>query len=310
MKGRSVTARIVVLGSFNADLVSYVPRLPQRGETILGDRFLTGPGGKGSNQAVAAARLNAHVSLIARVGQDSLSEIGLNLWKAEEIDTRYVSRDPDTATGVASIFVDRDAHNVIVVALGANALLTPAHVDEAEQMIAEADILLTQLESPLETVAYVLKVARRHGVRTILNPAPAQLLSPDLLQYVDVLTPNEHELLLTAGASTTEAATEALLAAGVDTVIVTFGKRGAGYQTKTGAGGLIPAFEVEAVDTVGAGDAFCAGLAVGLAEGKPIEEAIRFANAAAAVSVTRPGAAASMGRRSEVDLLLKQSQEG
>jgi ribokinase len=299
-----MSARIVVLGSFNADLVSYVPRLPNRGETVAGLRFVTGPGGKGSNQAVAAARLGAQVTFIARVGQDSLSEIGLTLWREEGIDTSFISRDPAAATGVASIFVDEDGHNVIVVTLGANNELRSAQVDEAEAAIAAADVLLVQLESPLETVAYALQVAKRHGVRTVLNPAPAQALDPAVLRHVDILTPNEHELTLVAQEQTTEAATQAILNAGVGTVIVTFGKRGAGFATKDGDGGLIPAYEVEAVDTVGAGDAFCAALAVGLAEGKSIEEAIGFANAAAAISVTRPGAAASMGRRAEVEALI------
>jgi ribokinase len=299
-----VSARIVVLGSFNADLVSYVTRMPNRGETVTGNRFITGPGGKGSNQAVAAARLGAQVTFIARVGQDTLSEIGLGLWREEGIDTRFITRDPSASTGVASIFVDEDGHNVIVVTLGANGELRPAHVDDAESAIAEADALLTQLESPLETVAYALKVAKRHGVRTILNPAPAQPLDESVLQYVDILTPNEHELSLTTGEHTTEAATQKALQAGVDTLIVTFGKRGAGFATNQGTGGLIPAYEVDAVDTVGAGDAFNGALAVALAEGKAVEDAIAFANAAAAVSVTRPGAAASMGRRAEVEALI------
>lgn len=299
-----MTARIVVLGSFNADLVSYVPRLPNRGETVAGTRFITGPGGKGSNQAVAAARLGAQVTFIARVGQDSLSEIGLTLWREEGIDTSHISRDPQAATGVASIFVDEGGHNVIVVTLGANNELRPEHVDAAESAIASADVLLAQLETPLETVAYALKVAKKHGVRTILNPAPAQPLDASVLASVDILTPNEHELMGVSQAQTTEAATQAILNAGVGTVIVTFGKRGAGFATKDGEGGLIPAYEVEAVDTVGAGDAFCAALAVGLAEGKPIDEAIEFANAAAAISVTRPGAAASMGKRAEVEALI------
>ncbi|MFN8379931.1 MAG: ribokinase [Anaerolineae bacterium] len=299
-----MSARIVVLGSFNADLVSYMARMPQRGETVMGDRFITGPGGKGSNQAVAAARLGAHVTFIARVGQDTLAEIGLNLWRAEGIDTSHISRDPNESTGVASIFVDHSGHNVIVVTLGANGQLRPAHVDDAEQAIAQADVLLTQLESPLETVAYALKVARSHGVRTIFNPAPARPLDASVLQYVDILTPNEHELSLVTGEAETAAATKKVFANGVQTLIVTFGKQGAGWQDASGAGALVPAYTVDAVDTVGAGDAFNGALAVGLAEGKTLEGAIRFANAAAAVSVTRPGAAASMGRRDEVEALI------
>lgn len=299
-----MAARIVVLGSFNADLVSYMARMPQSGETVMGDRFVTGPGGKGSNQAVAAARLDAPVTFVARVGQDSLAEIGLNLWRGEGIDTSHISRDPQAATGVATIFVDHDGHNVIVVILGANGELRPAHVDDAEAAIAGASVLLTQLESPLETVIYALKLAKKHGVRTILNPAPARPLDASVLQYVDILTPNEHELSLVTGEDETTAATNKVFASGVKTLIVTLGKQGAGWKDKFGAGSIVPAFTVEAVDTVGAGDAFNGALAVGLAEGKALESAIRFANAAAAVSVTRPGAAASMGRRAEVEALI------
>ncbi|MBL8148121.1 MAG: bifunctional hydroxymethylpyrimidine kinase/phosphomethylpyrimidine kinase, partial [Anaerolineae bacterium] len=222
----------------------------------------------------------------------------------EGIDTSYISRDTDAATGVATIFVDRDGHNMIVVTLGANGELRPAHVDDAEVAIANADVLLTQLESPLETVAHALQVAKRNGVRTILNPAPAQPLDASLLQYVDILTPNEHELALVTGEADSARATSKVHAAGVGTLIVTLGKQGAGWKDKFGAGSVVPAFSVEAVDTVGAGDAFNGALAVGLAEGKPIDAAVRFANAAAAVSVTRPGAAASMGHRDEVEALI------
>jgi len=299
-----VSARIVVLGSFNADLVSYMSRMPKRGETITGDRFVTGPGGKGSNQAVAAARLGAQVSFVARVGQDSLAEIGLKLWRAEGIDTSFISRDPDASTGVASIFVDHEGHNVIVVTLGANDALKPMHVDDAEEAIAGADVLLTQLESPLPTVAHALQMARRHGVRTILNPAPAQPLDSSVLQYVDILTPNEHELSIVTGVEDTGEASKRVFEHGVGALIVTVGVRGANWYTPDGANDLVPAYSVSTVDTVGAGDAFNGALAVALAEGKELPQAVAFANAAAAVSVTRPGAAASMGHRSEVEALI------
>jgi ribokinase len=299
-----MSARIVVLGSFNADLVSYVPRLPESGETITGERFVTGPGGKGSNQAVAAARLGAEVTFIARVGRDSFAEIGLSLWQAEDIDVRHVSRDPETPTGVAGIFVDQAGHNVIVVTPGANGQLRPAHVDQARDAIAAADVLLVQLESPLDTVAHALKLARKHRVPTILNPAPAQRLEHQLLQYVDILTPNEHELTLVAADDNPEQAAQKVLAAGVSTLIVTLGKQGARWQQAGGAGAIVPAYSVRSVDTVGAGDSFNGALAVALAEDKPLAEAVAFANAAAAVSVTRQGAAASMGRRDEVDALM------
>ncbi len=299
-----MSARIVVLGSFNADLVSYVPRLPASGETIIGERFVTGPGGKGSNQAVAAARLGADVTFIARVGRDSMAEIGVHLWQAEDIDIRFVGRDPEAPTGVASIFVDKGGHNVIVVTLGANGALRPAHIDQAEEAITSADVLLTQLESPLDTVTHALKLARKHRVPTILNPAPAQKLSHAVLQYVDVLTPNEHELSIVANEADADKAAQKVLDAGVKSLVVTLGKRGASWARSGGAGALVPAYAVRSVDTVGAGDAFNGALAVALAEDKPLPEAIAFANAAAAISVTRAGAAASTGRRDEVDALI------
>ncbi len=298
--------KIVVLGSFNADLVTYLSRLPTPGETVSGNRFTTGPGGKGSNQAVAAARLGAQVTFIGRVGQDTLAEIGLSLWAAEGIDTTHLQRDPQLATGVAVIFVDADGQNEIVVTLGANNAISLADIDQAEATIASADFLLTQLESNLDAVALALSVARRHHVPTMLNPAPARPLPADLLANVDYLTPNEHEVLLLAGEPNVETAAAALLQTGVQTVVVTQGAAGSRWLTRAGSG-QVPAYPVKVVDTVGAGDAFCAGLAVALAEGKPIAAALTFANAVGAVSATRPGAASSMPTRRHVDALLNST---
>ncbi len=295
--------KIVVLGSFNADLVTYLQRLPSPGETVSGKRFTTGPGGKGSNQAVAAARLGAQVTFIGRVGQDTLAEIGLSLWQAEGIDTTHVQRDPQLATGVAVIFVDEDGQNEIVVTLGANGAIRLTDIDHAEATIAGADFLLTQLENNLDAVAHVLHLARRHHVPTMLNPAPARPLPAALLADVDYLTPNEHEVLLLAGEQDEQSAAAALLRSGVQTVVVTRGAAGSQWLTRAGSG-QVPAYPVKVVDTVGAGDAFCAGLAVALAEGKPIEAALAFANAVGAVSATRPGAASSMPSRRDVDALL------
>ncbi len=300
-----MTVKIVVLGSFNADLVTYLQRLPTPGETVSGERFTTGPGGKGSNQAVAAARLGAQVTFIGRVGQDTLAEIGQSLWRAEGIDTAHVQRDPKLATGVAVIFVDAGGQNEIVVTLGANNAISLADIDGAEATIASADFLLTQLESNLDAVAHALSIARRHHVPTMLNPAPARPLPADLLANVDYLTPNEHEVLLLADQPDIESAAAALLQAGVGTVVVTQGAAGSRWLTRD-RGGQVPAYPVEVVDTVGAGDAFCAGLAVALAEGKPIESALAFANAVGAVSATRPGAASSMPTRPDVDALLNR----
>jgi len=300
-----MTAKIVVVGSFNADLTSYMARMPRPGETVHGRKFVTGPGGKGSNQAVAAARLGAEVTFVGRVGQDVFAPYALNMWAEEGIHTEFVVQDPEHATGVAPIFVDDRGENSIVVVLGANLAVSKADVDAAAAVIAAADILLVQLEIDYETVAYALQVARKQGIRTILNPAPAGHLPADVVKLADYLTPNETELEILAdrpGASLEEAAAS-LLAGDEQTVIMTLGAQGAQYVRRDGSG-RIPAYQVDVVDTTGAGDAFNGGLAVALAEGKPLEQAIAFANAAAALCVTRPGAAASMATRAEVEALL------
>jgi ribokinase len=300
-----MAGKIVVVGSFNADLVTYMPRLPLPGETLSGTRFVTGPGGKGSNQAVAAARLGAEVIFIGRVGKDTLSEMAFNLWKQEGIDTSYVMRDAQTATGVATIFVEEAGQNVIVVTLGANLTVSKADIDAAVDAIAQADVLITQLEIDRETAAYALQVARQHGVKTILNPAPAVQLPSEMTQLADFLTPNESELLILSGNTQMDDAASSVLQSEQQTLIVTLGKEGARWVQKSGTG-VIPAYKVDAVDTVGAGDAFNAGVAVALSERKTLTDAIRFANAVAALCVTKHGAAASMPYRHEVDDFLSK----
>lgn len=301
-----MTAKIVVVGSFNADLVTYLQRLPNPGETLSGSRFVTGPGGKGSNQAVAAARLGAQVTFIGRVGKDTLSEMAFNLWKPDNIDTRYVVRDDSNATGVAVIFVEESGENVIVVTLGANLALSRTDIDHAKQAIAQADVLMTQLEVNHDTAAYALKVARDNNVCTILNPAPAVQLAPEVTALANYITPNETELLILSGKSSIEEAAASLLQSDAQTLVMTIGEKGARWFNKSSSG-IIPSYKVDAVDTVGAGDAFNAGLAVAIAEGKALTDAIAFANAVAALCVTRHGAAASMPDRSEVDdFLAKQ----
>lgn len=297
--------KIVVVGSFNTDLTSYMERMPRPGETVNGRRFVTGPGGKGSNQAVAAARLGAEVTFVGRVGQDVFAELALNTWKKEGINTDFVVRDPEHSTGVAPIFVDDSGENSIVVVLGANLAMQPSDVDAAAHVIAEADILLTQLEINYDIVAYALKVAKEKGVRTILNPAPAGTLPRDVLALADFMTPNETELEVLSGTShlPVEEAARSLLVTDDQTVIVTLGAQGARYVRKQESV-RIPGFQVDVVDTTGAGDAFNGGLAVALAEGFSLQDAIRFANATAALCVTRPGTAPSMPYRSEVEALL------
>lgn len=299
-----MTAKIVIVGSFNTDLTTYMERMPRPGETVNGRKFVTGPGGKGSNQAVAAARLGAQVTFVGRVGQDVFADIALRTWRQEGVNTDYVVQDSEHATGVAPIFVDDTGENMIVVALGANLAVSAADVDAAAGVIAQADILLTQLEIPYDTVAYALKVARQHGVPTILNPAPAGRLAPEVLALADFMTPNETELEVLSnmpGAPVEEAA-RALLTTDQQTIVVTVGARGAQYVQR-GKSALVPGFRVNVVDTTGAGDAFNGGLAVALAEGRALEDAIAFANATAALCVTRPGTAPSMPQRAEVDAL-------
>jgi ribokinase len=302
-----MVAKIVVIGSFNTDLTAYMERTPAAGETVMGYRFVTGPGGKGSNQAVAAARLGADVTFVGRVGNDAFGEIGIKMWEAEGINTQFVGRDPANSTGVAPIWVDDTGENRIVVVSGANMAVGHADVDAASSAITQADVLLVQLEIPLETSQYALQIARQHGVRTILNPAPAAKLPADMLILADYVTPNETELAILTGRAFDAENGASFLAHAEQTLVITMGAQGAQWIRKDG-GKLIPTFPVDVVDTTGAGDAFNGGLAVALAEGKAIEEAITFANATAALSVTRLGTAPSMPTRTEVEALLKTTR--
>lgn len=300
-----MAAKIVIVGSFNTDLTTYMERMPRPGETVYGREFVIGPGGKGSNQAVAAARLGAEVTFIGRVGQDAFGDLGLKIWQDEGIDTRFIVRDPDHATGVAPIFVEDSGENVIVVALGANQALRQADLDAAAEVIAGADVLVTQLEINYDMASYALKLGKEKGLRTILNPAPAGKLPPDVVALADFITPNETELevLSNLPGADLKAQAQALLTAEGQTVVVTMGAKGAQYVRKAESA-LIPTYKVDVVDTTGAGDAFNAGLAVALAEGRDLHAALAFANATAALACTRPGTARSMPHRDEVDALL------
>jgi len=303
--------KIVVVGSSNTDMIVKLPHLPKPGETVSGGAFSTAAGGKGANQAVAAARAGADVSLVARVGEDSFGEQATAGFVDDGIDVRHVTRHPAAPSGVALIFVDDAGENCIAVAPGANAGLTPQDVDAAAELITEADVVVMQLETPIESVERAAALAREHGVRVILNPAPARELSDEILGNVSILTPNESEAELLTGIRVeddagAEQAARALVARGVDTVILTLGSRGA-FVFEAGSGELVPSFKVQAVDTTAAGDVFNGSLAVGLAEGKPLAEAVRFANAAAALSVTRLGAQPSAPTRSEIEAFLSGS---
>ncbi len=300
-----MTAKIVVVGSFNADLVSYMERMPRPGETVHGDRFATGAGGKGSNQAVAAARLGADVAFIGRVGNDVFAELAYEIWDAEGVDHRFVTRDDEVATGVAPILVDSSGENMIVVVLGANRRIRQSDIDRARPTIAEADMLIIQLEVNLDMVSYALKAAKEFGVATTLNPAPAAPISRETIHLADYLTPNEIELETLNGGEFDDvvSAARGLLTRGDQTAVVTLGAQGAQIISHSDSI-LVPTFAVDAVDTTGAGDTFNAALAVGLSEGKALSDAVRFANAAAALCVTKPGAADSVPYRADVDALL------
>lgn len=304
-----MSSKIVVVGSFNVDLTAYMNRMPKLGETVSGHRFKIGPGGKGSNQAIAAARLGAEVHFIGRVGSDIFSPIAFDIWEKEGINTKFVKKDANLETGVAPIFVDDNGENSICVVLGANLSISTEDIDAAKQVISEADILMTQLEINEDATVYALKLAKDLGIKTILNPAPAKELPPSIFDLVDYLTPNETELeVLTNHVSNTIPNAVKYLTSDKDlTLVVTLGSQGAmsmHHQNSL----LVPGFSVPVVDTTGAGDAFNAGLAVALAEGKNLSEAILFANASAALCVTRLGTAPSMPKRTEVDKFLVNNQ--
>ena len=305
---------IAVVGSLNMDLVIRTPRFPSPGETIIGRDFHTIPGGKGANQAVAAARLGARVSMVGRVGDDGFGAQQLANLSGLGIDVSHIRRDPGAATGVALIAVDEGGQNSIILASGANMRLAPADVEAAEEAIASAALLLLQLEVPLEVVEQAAALARAHGVTVVLNPAPARELPPSLLRQVDFLIPNESETALLTGVQVEdmEAARQAatrLRTAGVGTVILTLGERGALLVDRMQAT-HIPGFQVEVVDTTAAGDAFVGGFAVALAEKQSLTEAVRFANAAGALAVTRLGAQPSLPTRVEVEAFLRAMSSG
>lgn len=303
-----MAARVAVVGSLNMDLIARAPRIPRPGETILGGDFYTAPGGKGANQAVAAARLGAQVSMVGRVGSDAFAQNLHASLAAAGVDHRHVIQDAQAATGVALIVVDEGGQNSIVVAPGANARLSPADVDAARAAIAAADVLLLQLESPLEAVACAAELAHAHGVTVVLNPAPACELPAELLTLVDVLVPNESETAILTGlpvGDQVEAQATALLELGVGAALLTLGKRGAFLARPEGIE-HVPAFRVTPVDTTAAGDAFVGGFAAALAEGRPPVEAVRWGCAAGALATTKLGAQPSLPTRQEVEELLKK----
>lgn len=298
--------KILVVGSSNTDMVIKTEHLPRPGETVLGGTFFMNPGGKGANQAVAIARLGGYVSFICKTGSDIFGHQSQQLFEEEGIDTSYIFSDSKNPSGVALITVDAHAENCIVVASGANAALLPSDLASAVEAIEEADLVLLQLEIPMDTVEYVAEAAYRKGKKVILNPAPAQALSPSLLRHLSIITPNEMEAEMISGIRITDEnsareAARAIVGMGVGCVIITLGAKGALIHCD-GADEFIPALKVEAVDTTAAGDVFNGALTVALAEERSLAEAVRFACKASAISVTRVGAQSSAPYRIEVDI--------
>ncbi|CAL9415552.1 ribokinase [Streptomyces sp. enrichment culture] len=289
---------IAVLGSTNMDLVAYVEKAPQRGETVTGREFRTIPGGKGANQAIAAAHAGATVSMIGAVGNDSFGAKLRSTLEHSGVETDSL-RTVEGPSGTAHIVVDDEGGNAIVVIPGANG--TVDHLSPGDEgLIANADALLLQLEIPLPGVLAGARAARAHGVRTVLTPAPAQPLPAELLSAVDLLVPNEHEAATLTGRTDARSAALALLEQ-VPEVVVTLGSAGCLYAARGADPVTVPAPQVTAVDSTGAGDTFVGTLAVALGEGRPMPDALRWAAGAAALSVQRAGATTSMPYRSEID---------
>lgn len=297
--------KILVVGSSNTDMVTVSDKLPAAGETVIGKKFFINPGGKGANQAVAACRLDGRVVFIAKVGDDLFGNQAIEHYQQEGIETQYITQEKGGVSGVALINVDARGENTIVVAPGTNNLLREEDIGKASDAFAQADIFLTQLEIPLETVLSLAKSVAALGKKLILNPAPARALPDELLAHLYMITPNESEAEQLTGvrvfdvASAHEAAIK-LRARGVEVVIITMGEKGA-YLHTASISSLVPAPAVQAVDTTAAGDTFNGALAVALSEGMDLLEAVRFANSCAAISVTREGAQAAIPYRKELE---------
>jgi ribokinase len=297
--------RILVIGSSNTDMVIKTEKIPVPGETILGGKFLLNPGGKGANQAVAAARLGGKVTFVTKRGNDLFGNQAVGLFMREGIDTQYIVKDPELPSGVALITVDSKGENSIVVAPGSNGNLLQEDIPLKIFNSGKFGILLLQLEIPLKTVEYSARLASENNIKVILNPAPAQGLTDDLLKHIWLLIPNETETEILSGIkvhdnSSADEATTALQKKGVKNIIITMGEAGA-YVKSENFTGMVPGIKVNAVDTTAAGDVFNGAIAVALSEGKDLKEAVAFANKAASISVTRMGAQASAPYRNEID---------
>ena len=304
----STSCDVVVVGSVNMDMTVRCKHLPIPGQTILGDSFVTNPGGKGANQAVAASKCGAKTQLVARVGNGMFIPRFIEMYDRVGLGHEHMTRDTSTPSGTALIFVDDDGENMIVVAPGANQKLSISDVDAARETLQGAKVMILQLEIPLETVVHAAELAKQNGLTVILNPAPVRDLPPALLENVDIMVANEVEVAILTGAqevdtSTAATACKPLIDSGVKHVITTLGKDGAIITSGDGAT-KVRGFRVNAIDTTSAGDTFVGALACALTEGKPLEEAALFANAAAALTCTKQGAQQAMPTRQEVDEML------
>ncbi len=308
-----MSKNILVIGSSNTDMIIKLKKIPMPGETVIGGKFSTAAGGKGANQAVAAARAGGNVTFIARVGSDIFGETALKGFKNDGLNVDYIIKDLIEPSGVALIFVDENGENSIAVASGANAALTPMDIKNCEHIIRENEFLLMQLETPIDTIETAAKIAAENNVKIILNPAPAQKLNKELLKSVSIITPNETEAELLVGFPITneedaERAAKVLMEMGIDIIIITLGSKGA-FVLSDSFKGLVPSFSVKAVDTTAAGDIFNGALTVSLSEGKLIKDAVIFANAAAALSVTKLGAQTSAPERKDIDRFILKMTE-
>ena len=304
--------RIVVVGSSNTDMIIKSPRIPKPGETILGGAFQTAAGGKGANQAIAAARAGGDVAFVARIGDDMFGRRALEGFKNDGINSKYIKFDKTDPSGVALIIVDDVGENCIAVASGANANLNEKDILAVEALIQKADILLMQLETPLSTIQYAAKIAFYANVTVLLNPAPAQNLPSDLLKHVSILTPNELEAESLTGIKviddvSAKNASLSLSSMGPKVIVITLGAAGL-YLHHKDFSGIIPGFKMNAIDTTAAGDVFNGGLAAALSENCDIFKAVKFAQAAAAISVTRLGAQPSAPRKEEIDKFVLSKQ--
>jgi ribokinase len=306
-------SNIVVVGSSNTDMIIKMDKLPAPGETVLGGEFSIAAGGKGANQAVAAARAGGQVAFVACLGDDMFGRQALEGFAKDSINTEYVFKDKQHLSGCALIFVDKNGENSIAVASGANARLSPGHIDVAKDKIISAEILIMQLETPLETVKYSAQLAFENGTRVVLDPAPAQPLDEDFYKHISILTPNESEAEQLTGipvkdVKSAEKAAESLLQKGVETVLITLGVQGTFMATEK-MRKMIPGFKVTSVDSTAAGDVFNGTLAVSLADKMRLPNAVSFANAAAALSVTKLGAQPSAPFRKEIEEFLKENPQ-